>query len=38
MRLFIIKLLMKRCFTDELREISKFAEKLIFKRLPKRFK
>ena len=33
MRVFIIKMLMKRCFANELQEISKHAEHLIFKRL-----
>ena len=33
MRVFIIKLLMKRGIADELREISRYAEELIFRRL-----
>ena len=32
MRVFFIKILMKRCFTDELREIIQHGERLIFQR------
>ena len=36
MRVFIIKMLMKRCFADELREIARYAETLIFSRVSRR--
>ena len=33
MRVFLIKILMKRCFADELREICRDGEELIFRRV-----
>ena len=33
MRTFFIKLLMKRCFANELREISRYAQELLFSRI-----
>ena len=33
MRVFIIKMLMKRCFAGELRTISQYADELIFQRI-----
>lgn len=33
MRVFIIKILMKRCFAHELREIIRYGEELVFNRI-----
>ena len=33
MRVFFIKFLLKRCFSDELREVAQYCERLIFSRL-----
>ena len=36
MRVFFIKLLLNRCFSDELREVIRYAEELVFRRMSQR--